>query len=158
MSYWVITKGSIYMTIQLVRDKNIYKLPKFTRKSCPSYFCWILYFSYVYLVLWIPQCTANEQRIIVTLHVHTSFAQSESMLSLIRINASRILYNKAPLLIYHLTEQELSFVWGLYENANIFILHIFRCNNNHLLITVFWGIKLKNKRFFYLRKNQCMWR
>ena len=28
------------MTIQFVRDKNNYKLPNLTRKSCPSYFCW----------------------------------------------------------------------------------------------------------------------
>ena len=140
----------------------------------------------------------NEQVDIVTLHLHTSFAQFGSTLSLIHIPDIKHT-NKTPSPIYRsfhhtekpkwviwliwaivgqytdkmtqkhvknesfcpcsdplwlkwvkwlilvflcmLNEQELFIIWGLFEGANIFKLHILRCNNNRLFISTHWWIK-----------------
>ena len=62
-----------------------------------------------------------------------------------------------------LKEQELFFIWYLYEEANIFKLHIILftflfffcvCKNNHLSISAHRLIKFKNKRIGLRKENQ----
>ena len=99
--------------------------------------CW---FSYVIQFFWFPNVW-NEQMVIVTLHLHTLIAQFDSILWWIRILASSI-----PIRQHHwftvnftvLKEQELFFIWHLYEESNIFKQHIFGCENNHLFICAHW--------------------
>ena len=89
--------------------------------------------------LWISQWMyGNEQMVIITLHLHTSIAQFGSILSWIRILASSIPIRQHRWFNVNFTilkEQELFFIWHLYEEANIFKLYICWCKNNHLFIS-----------------------
>ena len=86
----------------------------------------------------------NEQMVIVTLHLHTSITQFGSILSWICILASSIPIGQHRWFTVHFTnftklkEQELFFIWHLYEEANVFKLHICWYKNNHLFISANW--------------------
>ena len=106
-------------------------------------------------ILLISQCMDNEQMVIVALHFHTSIAQFGSILSWIRILASSIPIRKHrwfTVTFTMLKEQELFFIWHLYEEVNNFKLHIFgvkitTCSFPHI------G-KSRTKEWDYVRKNQ----
>ena len=69
----------------------------------------------------------NEQMVIVTHHLHTSIAQFGSILSWICILASSIPIRQhrwSTVNFTMLKEQELFFIWHLYEEANIFKLQL----------------------------------
>ena len=98
----------------------------------------------------------NEEMVIVTLHLQTLIAQLGSILSWICILASSIPIRKHRWFTVNFTmlkEQELFFIWHLYEEANIFKLHISgvkitTCSFQHI-----GKSNLRIKEWDYVRKS-----
>ena len=105
-------------------------------------------------ILLISQCMEMNRWSSLHFHLHTSIAQFGLVLSSIRILASSIPTRQHRWFTVNFTilkEQEHFFIWHLYEEANIFKLHICWC---YLFISAHWEIKLKNKRIGLRKKNQ----
>ena len=97
----------------------------------------------------------NEEMAIVTLHLHTSIAQFGSILSGIRILESSIPIIKHRLFTVNFTmlkEQELFFIWHLYEEANIFKLNIFGVKITTCSFPHIGKSNLRIKEWDYVRK------
>ena len=117
---WLIIWWMIWTTCHLIRP------------HVPSFLVWSNSFD-------LPTYR-NEQVVIVTFHLHTlySFDKFGLISTLIHIPVSTRHHRSCIVQFTMLKEQELVFIWGLYVEANIFKLHIFRCNNNHLFISTRW--------------------
>ena len=109
----------------------------------PNVWKWMHGYRYTSHFIYIPQSPNLDQ------YYH------ESWISLL---ASSIPIRQHPWFTVNFTmlkEQELFFIWHLYEEANIFKLYIFCvCKNNHLSISAHWLVKFKNKRIGLRKENQ----